>query len=119
VLDREQGADQGHTTGQLGEARLELLLVIVGGGLLDPGANLLAAGLDVLLGAGAVDQGRADRESAPSAFDGLRCEKALSCLVDAARANPEATPNASPRALSTRPAGTMIKAGQPNQPLSS
>ena len=34
--------DDGHTAGQLGQALLELLAVVVGGGLLDLGADLLA-----------------------------------------------------------------------------
>jgi hypothetical protein len=49
--------DHGHTAGELGDALLQLLAVVVGGGLLDLGADLLDAGLDVGLGAGAVDDG--------------------------------------------------------------
>jgi hypothetical protein len=47
--------DDGDAAGELGEALLELLAVVVGGGLLDLGADLLDAALDVGLLAGAVD----------------------------------------------------------------
>jgi hypothetical protein len=39
--------DHGHAAGELGQTLLELLAVVVGGGLLDLGADLLAAALDV------------------------------------------------------------------------
>jgi hypothetical protein len=45
-LDLGGGADldQRHTAGQLGQALLQLLAVVVGGGLLDLGADLLDSG---------------------------------------------------------------------------
>jgi len=49
--------DHAHATGQLGQAFLKLLLVVIGGGLLDLLADLLAAALDVGLGTGAIDDG--------------------------------------------------------------
>jgi hypothetical protein len=47
--------DDGDAAGELGEALLELLAVVVRGGLLDLRADLLDAALDVGLLAGAVD----------------------------------------------------------------
>ena len=54
------GADleHGDAAGQLGEALLELLAVVVGVGVLDLGLDLVDAALDVVLGAGALDDGR-------------------------------------------------------------
>ena len=49
--------DHGHAAGELGQALLELLLVVVGGGVLDLGLDLRDAVLDVLLLAGALDDG--------------------------------------------------------------
>ena len=49
--------DHGHAAGELGDPLLQLLLVVVGGGLFDLNPDLLDTGLDVRLGAGAVDQG--------------------------------------------------------------
>ena len=51
--------DDGHAAGELGQALLELLLVEVGVGVLDLDLDLVDAGLDRLLGAGTVDDGRA------------------------------------------------------------
>ena len=58
-LDLGGAADLDHrnTAGQLGQALLQLLLVVVGGGLLDLHLDLGDARLDVLLLAGAVDDG--------------------------------------------------------------
>ena len=50
-------ADHGHAADQLRQPLLQLLAVVVGGGLLDLGADLLDAALDVGLLAGAVDDG--------------------------------------------------------------
>jgi hypothetical protein len=49
-LDLGRGADldDGHAADQLGQALLQLLAVVVGGGLLDLGADLLDPALDVL-----------------------------------------------------------------------
>src|SRR5690606_362664 len=49
--------DHRNTAGQLGQALLQLLLVVVGGGFLDLLADLGHASLDVGLGAGAIDDG--------------------------------------------------------------
>src|SRR5699024_5586009 len=49
--------DQGHAAGQLGDPLLQLFLVVVGGGFLDLGADLLDPGFDVVVGTGAVDDG--------------------------------------------------------------
>ena len=49
--------DDGHAAGQLGQALLELLLVVVGGGLLDLLRICSHPALDVGLGAGTVDDG--------------------------------------------------------------
>ena len=53
------GADleHGDAAGQLGEALLELLAVVVGVGVVDLGLDLGDATLDVVLGAGALDDG--------------------------------------------------------------
>jgi len=58
-LDLGRGADvdDGHAAGELGEALLELLAVVVAGGVLDLALDLRDAVLDVLLLAGAVDDG--------------------------------------------------------------
>ena len=55
-LDLGGGADleDGDATGQLGEALLELLAVVVGVGVVDLVLDLLDAALDVVLGAGAL-----------------------------------------------------------------
>ena len=45
----------GDAAGQLGEALLELLAVVVGVGVVDLGLDLVDAALDVVLGAGALD----------------------------------------------------------------
>ena len=50
--------DDGDAAGELGEALLELLAVVVGGGLVDLAADLLDAALDVGALAGALDDGR-------------------------------------------------------------
>src|SRR5262245_37520405 len=49
--------DYRHTAGELGQPLLQLLAVIVGGGLLDLRLDLADAGFDVLLLAGAIDDG--------------------------------------------------------------
>ncbi len=49
--------DHGHAAGQLGHALLQLLAVVVGGGLFDLAADLLDAGFDGGFFAGAVDDG--------------------------------------------------------------
>jgi hypothetical protein len=46
-LGRGADVDDGHAAGQLGQALLELLAVVVGGGFLDLAADLLDAALDV------------------------------------------------------------------------
>ena len=58
-LDLGGGADleHGNATGQLGEALLELLAVVVGVGVLDLGLDLVDAAVDVGLVAGALDDG--------------------------------------------------------------
>ena len=50
--------DDGDAADQLGEALLELLAIVVGGGLLDLGANLLHASLDLRILTTTVDDGR-------------------------------------------------------------
>ena len=50
--------DDGHAARQLGEALLELLAVVVGGGVLDLGLDLGHPGLDLVGLAVAVDDGR-------------------------------------------------------------
>ena len=47
-----------HAAGQLGEALLQLLAVVVGVGVVDLGLDLVDAALDVVLGAGALDDRR-------------------------------------------------------------
>ena len=54
-LGRAADLDHGDAAGELGEALLELLLVIVAGGVLDLGADRLDPGLDRVAVAGAVD----------------------------------------------------------------
>ena len=58
-LDFGRGADvdDGHAAGELGEALLELLAVVVAGGVFDLALDLADAVGDVLLLAGAVDDG--------------------------------------------------------------
>ena len=58
-LDLGGGADleDGDAAGQLGQALLELLAVVVGVGVLDLVLDLLDAALDVVVGAGALDDG--------------------------------------------------------------
>ena len=56
-LGRSADADDGDAAGELGQPLLQLLAIIVGGRLLDLGANLRDAALDVRLLAGAVDDG--------------------------------------------------------------
>src|SRR3990167_9552138 len=56
-LGRRPNLDHGDTAGELGRALLQLFLVVVGGGLLDLGLELLDASFDVLLLAGAIDNG--------------------------------------------------------------
>ena len=50
--------EHGDAAGQLGEALLELLPVVVGVGVLDLGLDLVDPALDVVLGAGTLDDGR-------------------------------------------------------------
>ena len=54
-LGRAADADHRDAAGELGQTLLQLLLVVVRGGLLDLRLDLVDAGLDVLLLAGAVD----------------------------------------------------------------
>src|SRR5690606_21007454 len=54
---RSADVDDGHAAGELGKALLELLAVVVGGGLVDLTTDLLHAGLDVGRLAGALDDG--------------------------------------------------------------
>ena len=54
---RGADVDDGHATGELGQAFLELLAVVVGGGLLDLAADLVHAALDVGRLAVAFDDG--------------------------------------------------------------
>ena len=49
--------DHGNAADQLGETLLELLAVVVGGGLVDLSADLLDAALDVAILAAAIDDG--------------------------------------------------------------
>src|SRR3546814_1171498 len=56
-LGRAADPDHRHAAGQLRQPLLQLLAVVVGGGVLDLRPDLAAAGLDVLLLAGAVDDG--------------------------------------------------------------
>ena len=56
-LGRTADLDHGNAAGELGETLLELLAVIVAGGVLDLLADRLGAGLDRLGRAGAVDDG--------------------------------------------------------------
>jgi hypothetical protein len=76
-LDLGGGADidDGDAAGELGEALLELLAVVVGGGLLDLAADLLHAALDVGALAAALDDRRVllvddDALGAPEVADG-------------------------------------------------
>ena len=57
-LGRRAHADDGDATGQLGQPLLELFLVIVRGRVLDLGADLVDAALDLLLVPCAADEGR-------------------------------------------------------------
>ena len=54
-LGRAADADYRDAAGELGEPLLQLLAIVVGGGLLDLRLELIDAGLDVGLRAGAVD----------------------------------------------------------------
>src|SRR5208283_2842860 len=54
-LGRAADANDGHATGELRQPLLQLLAVVVRGGLLDLRPNLVAAALDVLALAGALD----------------------------------------------------------------
>ena len=54
-LGRAADADHRDAAGELGQTLLQLLAVVVGGGLLDLRLDLADAGLDVRLLAGAVD----------------------------------------------------------------
>ena len=56
-LGRGTNVDDGDAAGELGEALLELLLVIVAGGFVDLAADLLHAALDIGALAGAFDDG--------------------------------------------------------------
>ncbi len=56
-LGRGTDLDHGNATGELGQPLLQLLAVVVRGGLLDLSADLVAAALDLSVGAGAVDDG--------------------------------------------------------------
>jgi hypothetical protein len=57
-LGRRADLDDRDAAHELREALLELLAVVVGGGVLDLGADLALAGLDLVLLAGAVDDRR-------------------------------------------------------------
>ena len=57
-LGRSADLDDRNTAGELCQTLLQLLLVILGGGRLDLGADLCDTALDVVLGAGALDDGR-------------------------------------------------------------
>src|SRR5690606_14818392 len=57
-LGRGTGLNDGDTTGELGQALLELLAVVVGVGVLDLGADLADSAGDLVLVAGALDDGR-------------------------------------------------------------
>ena len=79
--------DDGDAAGQLGEALLELLAVVVGGGVLDLGLDLGHAGLDLVGLAVAVDDrrvvlGRDDATGRPEVLDGDRVELAPDLLAD-------------------------------------
>ena len=56
-LGRGADIDDGDTAGELGEALLELLAVVIAGGFFDLAADLVDAALDVGLLAGAFDDG--------------------------------------------------------------
>ncbi len=58
-LRRRSDADHGHPTGELGEALLQFLLVVVAGRFLDLAPDLLDAGLDLRTLPGAADDRRA------------------------------------------------------------
>ena len=88
-LDLGGRADLDHrdATGQLGEPLLELLAVVVGGGLLDLGLDLGHAGLDLVRRAGAVDDrrvvlGRDDAAGRAEVLGRDRVELAADLLAD-------------------------------------
>ena len=56
-LGRGADIDDGHTAGELREALLELLTIVIAGGLVDLAADLVHAALDVGLLAGSFDDG--------------------------------------------------------------
>ena len=56
-LGRGADVDDGNAAGELGQALLELLAVVIGGGLLDLTADLVDAALDVGFLAAAFDDG--------------------------------------------------------------
>ena len=72
--------DDGHAAGQLGHPLLELLAVVLGGGLFDLGLDLVDAGLDRIFGAVAFDDGGlvlggcSTRRATAKVFDGGRVE---------------------------------------------
>ena len=72
-LGRAADADDRDAAGQLGQPLLQLLAVIVGGRLLDLRADLRDAALDVVLLAGAVDDGGVLLGDRPPAWPGPAC----------------------------------------------
>ena len=79
--------DHGDAAGQLGQPLLQLLAVVVGGGLLDLGLDLLDAGLDRLVVALALDDGRVvlvghDAPRAAQVVDGGAIQLAADLLGD-------------------------------------
>ena len=77
-LGRGADLDDGHAAGQLGQALLQLLAVVVGGRGLDLGADLLDAALDrrlvaMTLDEGGVVLGRNDAAGAAEVLDAWRC----------------------------------------------
>ena len=79
--------DDGHAAGQLGQALLELLAVVVAGGLLDLGLDLGHARLDGVVVAGAVDDGGVvlggdDAARATEVLGGDRVQLAADLLAD-------------------------------------
>ena len=86
-LGRRADLDDGDAAGELGEALLELLAVVVRGGLLDLRLDLVHAGLDVGLAAGAVDDrgvvlGGDDAAGLAEVLDGDGVELAADLLGD-------------------------------------
>src|SRR4029077_358407 len=79
--------DDRDAAGQLGEALLELLAVVVGGGVLDLGLDLAHAALDLVGTAVAIDDrrivlGRDDATSRPEVLGGDRVELAPDLFAD-------------------------------------